>query len=124
MRNPAGVLRGGVMAAAVTTAALALAGCEATVAPQPADPQYCPKVYQPVCARRGAERKTFPNACVASTEGYDAFSPGACEQPKPDRICPQIYQPVCAVRAGQYSTYSNDCVAGAEGARVVKPGPC
>lgn len=109
----------------VLAACLALASCEATVAPRPSDPGLCPQLYQPVCARTdGGRSQTFPNACVAQASGYSAFSPGECPQNKPDRICPQIYQPVCAVRAGQYRTYSNECVAGGQGARVVYQGPC
>ena len=105
-------------------AAAALSGCEATVNPPPADPQYCPQVYQPVCARTEEGGKTFPNACVARASGYEGYAPGACGPRKPDRVCPQIYQPVCAQIGNQYRTYSNDCVAGAEGARAVYQGAC
>ena len=120
-------VKGGGWRAVLTAAgafALTLAGCDTVVAPPPANPGLCPKIYQPVCARTPNGQQTYPNACTAEAEGYRAYSPGECQPVAQDRVCPQIYMPVCAARAGQLTTYPNDCVAGAQGARVVRQGAC
>ncbi|MCI5074334.1 Kazal-type serine protease inhibitor domain-containing protein [Oricola sp.] len=114
-----------VLATAALAATFALAGCDATISPPPADAGLCPNVYQPVCARiENGQQRTYPNACSAVAEGYRAYSPGACDKLRSDRVCPQIHQPVCAQIGGRLATYTNDCVAGAEGARVVRQGAC
>ena len=38
----------------------------------------CTMEYNPVCAQRGRDRKTFGNACSANAEGYRIVSPGEC----------------------------------------------
>jgi hypothetical protein len=113
-------------AAAIAAMALALSACTSERMQEPPQPQqFCPQVYQPVCARTpDGQQRSYPNACTAEAAGLRAYSPGACQTAKPDRICPQISMPVCAVAAGQAATYPNDCVAGGAGARVVHPGPC
>jgi hypothetical protein len=90
-------------------------------------PQYCTREYQPVCARRGGERKTFANGCVADRAGYDIIRRGECgrggggDQP---RFCTREYRPVCARKRGSFQTFGNACEADAAGWRVVDNGPC
>ena len=38
----------------------------------------CTMEYNPVCAQRGRDRRTFGNACSADAEGYRIVSPGEC----------------------------------------------
>jgi hypothetical protein len=90
-------------------------------------PGYCTREYQPVCARRYGERRTFANGCLADRAGYDIIRRGECrsegggEQP---RICTREYRPVCAQRRGSYRTFGNACEADAAGWRVVGNGEC
>ena len=54
---------------------VALSACTVVVdeeGPGPG-PQYCTMEYNPVCARRGGERRTFANSCLADREGYDVI---------------------------------------------------
>lgn len=63
--------------------------------PRPERPRYCPSIYDPVCARRGGDRRTFGNSCEADRAGYDVIRGGACRRnegpiseprpPRPDR---------------------------------------
>lgn len=46
--------------------------------PRPDDGAFCPRIYNPVCARRGPEFRTFGNECLADTAGYRIVSPGPC----------------------------------------------
>lgn len=43
----------------------------------------CTEQYLPVCARRGAELKTYSNACFARANGATVISPGPCYGDKP-----------------------------------------
>ncbi len=45
--------------------------------PRP-EPQFCPKHYEPVCAKRGGDRQTFANACLAERAGYRILRDGEC----------------------------------------------
>jgi hypothetical protein len=45
--------------------------------PEPG-PRFCTRDYQPVCARRGNDRATFPNACEADRAGFRISHPGEC----------------------------------------------
>ncbi|KAB2659544.1 protease inhibitor [Brucella tritici] len=38
----------------------------------------CTREYMPVCARRGNERRTFPNRCEADRAGYRIMNGGQC----------------------------------------------
>ena len=63
--------------------------------PRPERPRYCPSIYDPVCARRGGDRRTFGNSCEADRAGYDVIRGGTCRRnegpiseprpPRPDR---------------------------------------
>jgi len=102
-------------------------------------PQYCTQEYAPVCARRGDDRRTFPNDCYAEREGYSIIRDGECRgerpdypgnrpprPPQPDRpqACPMIYAPVCAQRGGDRRTFENACQASAAGYGVLREGEC
>jgi hypothetical protein len=96
--------------------------------PRP-QPDACTREYDPVCGRRGSERRTFSNSCLADRAGYRVISEGECrrgggggEEP---RICTREYRPVCATRRGNVRTFGNSCEALAADYRIVDPnGPC
>lgn len=44
----------------------------------PGRPQVCTREYDPVCARRGPEERTFGNACSAAAEGFRVIYQGGC----------------------------------------------
>lgn len=59
--------------------ALLLASTVAAAAEPPPDIRtVCPSIYQPVCARKGDERRTFGNACLARREGFAVAAQGTC----------------------------------------------
>jgi hypothetical protein len=93
-------------------------------------PGYCSREYQPVCARRYGERRTFANACLADRAGYDIIRRGECRGDDGDgggdepRFCTKEYRPVCARRDGRLRTFGNACEADAAGWRVVGNGEC
>ncbi|TGQ33310.1 MULTISPECIES: Kazal-type serine protease inhibitor domain-containing protein [unclassified Mesorhizobium] len=93
--------------------------------PRP-EPQFCTRQYEPVCARRGGDRQTFANACLAEREGYRIIRDGECrgggggEQ----TFCTREYAPVCGRRGGELRTFPNACEARAADYRVVDDGPC
>jgi hypothetical protein len=95
--------------------------------PRP-EPQFCTKEYEPVCARRGGDRQTFANACLAERLGYRIVRDGPCrdggsggEEPT---FCTREYAPVCARRHGELRTFPNACEARVADYRVVENGPC
>lgn len=134
MRIPALVRSLAVLALAV------LAACVAEEGPIGPGPQYCSREYAPVCARRGDDRRTFPNDCEADRAGYYVIRDGQCRRdrpdypdeprpprpPRPDRpqACPMIYAPVCAQRGSDRRTFDNDCQAASAGYRVIRDGQC
>ncbi|MCA0022655.1 Kazal-type serine protease inhibitor family protein, partial [Mesorhizobium sp. B264B1A] len=67
-------------------------------------PQFCTKQYEPVCARRGGDRQTFANACLADRAGYRIVRDGPCrdggEGGGEQTFCTREYAPVCAPRGG------------------------
>ena len=73
-----------------------------------AGPNYCTREYDPVCARRGGERRTFSNACMADQAGYNVVRRGECrgggDEP---RFCTREYRPVCARKRGAFRTFPN-----------------
>lgn len=94
----------------------------------PSGPRICTQQYQPVCATRGGREQTFPNACIAQSEGFRPLHPGECRPSRPperpQQACTREYRPVCAVRNGRERTFPNPCTAEAEGFRPVHPGQC
>ena len=58
-----------------------LSACTVVVEEEPLPgPQFCTREYDPVCARRGNERQTFPNACEADRAGYRVSYRGECRR--------------------------------------------
>nr|WP_295461796.1 Kazal-type serine protease inhibitor [Mesorhizobium sp.] len=114
-----------------------LAGCVVVEGPVEPDPQYCTREYAPVCARRGDDRRTFPNDCEAERAGYYVIRDGECrrdrpeypDEPRPPRpgrpqACPMIYAPVCARRGNDRQTFDSACHADAAGYDVIRSGEC
>jgi Kazal-type serine protease inhibitor domain len=135
----------------IAALAIGLSACTVTVdegnppprpGPGPDRPGICSRDYNPVCAQRGGERKTFVNGCIADSRGFDVIYRGECRvgpplTPRPPRpgdprplpddtgvVCPTIYAPVCARQGGVVRTFANSCVAGASGFRVIGDGEC
>lgn len=94
----------------------------------PGPPQYCTREYAPVCARRGGDRQTFSNACMAEQSGYRVVRDGPCRDygggGGGQTFCTQEYRPVCARRGGTLRTFSNACEARAADYQVIDNGPC
>lgn len=109
-------------------------------------PQLCAQNYDPVCAKRGNLRSTFPNACEAAANSFQVIHPGQCgddggPRPLPGRpdpnesppgrplpggavACLLIETPVCGSDGQAIQTFANSCIAEASGFRVVHDGPC
>lgn len=90
-------------------------------------PQICTAQYLPVCARRGGDRQTFSNACLADRAGYRIVREGPCRDGGGDggqTFCTREYAPVCARRHGEVRTFPNACEARAADYRIVGDGPC
>ncbi|CAI2933621.1 Kazal-type serine protease inhibitor family protein [Aminobacter niigataensis] len=103
-------------------------------------PQFCTREYDPVCARRGNDRQTFANSCMAEAAGYRIIRGGECRGGGGDggwngggwngggggnqQFCTREYRPVCGQRGGSLRTFPNACEADSAGFRVVDNGPC
>ncbi|MBL8576715.1 MAG: hypothetical protein JNK47_05790 [Mesorhizobium sp.] len=89
-------------------------------------PGFCTREFQPVCAGRGNERRTFSNACLADRSGFRPIHRGECRggSSQPPRACTLEFQPVCAQRGSTRRTFSNACTADASGFRVLHRGEC
>lgn len=63
-----------------TAVLLALSSVVASAAdePPPDAGTMCPSIYQPVCASKGNERRTFANACLARAVGFTVVAQGGC----------------------------------------------
>lgn len=120
--------------ASVLLATVVLAACtvvDGGPPPRPgpgSGPQLCTLDYNPVCARRDGQRRTFANGCLADRAGYDIVRPGECRREstpvEPPRFCTRDYRPVCARRGGAIRTFGNRCEADVAGFRVIDNGPC
>ncbi len=136
----------GIAAAMFAVAAL-LSACTVDVEqPRPVPPYgpqaaYCTREYAPVCARRGEDRQTFNNGCLAEEAGYRIVRSGECRGGGDyggggggdydgggggavDRSCPRDYEPVCARRGNDRRSFANNCRADAAGYRVISDGEC
>ena len=92
-------------------------------------PGICTREYEPVCARRHDEQRTFSNACLADRARYRVIHRGECRRGgggggDEPRFCTREYRPVCARRDGRLRTFGNACEADAAGWRVVGNGEC
>lgn len=110
--------------------------------PPPRDRDACLMIYDPVCAERRGEIRTYGNACEAGQSRARILYPGECRpqseqrpgpgprpgpspRPGPDQLsCPMVFEPVCGELNGQGRTYGNSCEAGLAGARVLYEGEC
>ncbi|TGR30658.1 MULTISPECIES: Kazal-type serine protease inhibitor [unclassified Mesorhizobium] len=92
------------------------------------EPQFCTKQYEPVCARRGDDRQTFANACLADRAGYRIVRDSPCRDGGggggQQAFCTREYAPVCGRRHGEMRTFPNACEARASDYRIVGEGPC
>jgi hypothetical protein len=85
----------------------------------------CPSVYQPVCAGKARETRSFGNACLAQREGFSVISRGACGGSGGlPRFCTKQYDPVCGEKNGERKVFGNACEARAEDFAVVHEGQC
>lgn len=123
------------LAAAIAVPATILAACVVVEEPGPGPipgpgprPEFCTREYAPVCAVRRGDRQTFPNECVARSEGYRVIADGECRrrpEPAPPPVaCTMQYDPVCAVRGRDRRTFGNSCEAGVAGYDIIHGGEC
>ncbi len=131
------------IAGGLAVAAVVLAGCVAVddgpgyhrpPPPRPG-PGACTFEHAPVCATARGERQTFPNACIARSEGFRVVHAGSCHADsrpglrpvgpeRPPRACTREYAPVCARRGRDVRTFGNACEARAADYRILGPGRC
>lgn len=120
-------------AAGLAFVAAVLAACTVVVEdgpsgppPRPDGPSFCTREYDPVCAERGRDRRTFGNACMARADGYRIVDRGECRRGGGGRpqACTFEYRPVCAQRGNDRRTFGNACQADVEGYRVIREGEC
>lgn len=120
---------------AVLALSALLAACTVVVddgpGPRPRpEPEFCTRQYEPVCARRGGDRQTFANGCLADRAGYRIVRDGPCRGDGGDgggdeqTFCTREYAPVCARRHGEMRSFPNACEARAADYRIVGDGPC
>ena len=85
----------------------------------------CASIYQPVCASKAGESRTFPNACLAVGAGFAPIGQGACgEASVLPRFRTKVFAPVCPRRGPNVRTFPNRCEAEGAGYRMVSDGPC
>lgn len=119
--------RGALLFAAALLASCTVVVDEPRPLPPGPGPDICTRIYDPVCARRGPDMRSFPNACEARSDGYRVVYPGTCRGPdRPDRpdFCTREYAPVCARRRGDIRTFGNACEAESAGYRIINEGRC
>lgn len=102
-----------------------LSACTVVVeeGPRPG-PQFCTREYNPVCARRGRDMRTFANRCLADRAGFSPIARGECMRDEGPRFCTREYRPVCAVDRGRFRTFGNSCEAEVAGWRIIRDRPC
>jgi len=112
-------------------AAVTVSACTVAVEqhPVPVRPQACTREFAPVCARRGSQQRTFDNACIARTSGFQVVHRGQCSVAIPPIAgrpvaCSREFAPVCARRGGRQRTFDNACTARASGFQVINRGQC
>jgi hypothetical protein len=71
-------------------------------------PQACTREFNPVC---GCDGNTYPNACVANSEGVSVASQGECEPPLSGGACGGLQGLQCA--AGEFCNFAPDAFCGA-----------
>ena len=105
--------------------------CTVAVEQQPVAvrPQACTFEHAPVCAQCGNQQRTFSNACLARSSGFQVMHRGQCRTnvgPAPSRpqACTMEYAPVCGRRGSQQRSFSNACAARSSGFQVVHRGQC
>ena len=102
-----------------------LAACTVVVEEEPLPgPQFCTRQYDPVCARRGRDLRSFANGCLADRAGFRVIARGECVRDEEPRFCTREYRPVCAVDRGRFRTFGNACEADVAGWRIIRDGPC
>ena len=70
----------------------------------------CASIYQPVCASKAGESRTFPNACLAEGAGFTPVGQGACgEASVLPRFCTKEFAPFCGERNGVRREFGNAC---------------
>jgi len=116
--------RGGALALFAVLAILS--ACTVVVEePGPIQPgPYCTREYNPVCARRGGQRETFDNGCLARAAGFEVVRQGECRRQSEPAYCTREYNPVCARRGNDRRTFGNACEAEAAGYNVNYQGEC
>ncbi len=122
----------GLLAIGMTVATISAAGeYPSNQMPKPILVQFCPRIYDPVCAVRYGERMTFSNVCIAETRGFSVIYGGKCRSvvqrpPKPafPAGCSREYRPVCGERNGVQRTFSNKCEGLARGFRLLYDSVC
>jgi len=68
-----------VAVAALSVTAVLLSGCEVTESSETyRSGPMCPQIYDPVCAERRGDERTFPNACEARVAGWRIVADGQC----------------------------------------------
>jgi hypothetical protein len=103
--------------------------CQMRPAPISSRPAACTGEFAPVCARRGSQQRTFNNACMARTSGFQVLHRGQCQvrtAPISSRpaTCTREFAPVCAMRGSAVRTFNNACLARANGFRPIRSGRC
>ena len=103
-------------------ALLAMFPLLATATPLQAAQTYCPAIYQPVCAKKADQTRTFSNRCLADSAGYAVIETGQCgESGSHSRLGNKSL-----LRLGQLDVQSPPATCnGAPRGHGVKPGkPC
>jgi hypothetical protein len=92
--------------------------------PVPSPIRACTLEHAPVCARRGNQQRTFSNACMARSSGFQVMHRGQCRTAVRPIACTREFAPVCARRGGEQRTFTNACNAQASGFQIWHRGQC